>query len=109
MKGLKAKRKANPMAVKTSHYDAAAYLETDEDIAAYLDAVFEDGDPALFAKALGAVARAKGMADIAEQSGLGRTSLYKALSEGGNPEFATVMKVMKALGLRMKVATATAP
>ena len=94
------------MAVKTSPFDAAKYLETDEDIAAYLDAVFEDGDPALVAQALGAVARAKGMADIADETGLGRTSLYKALSENGNPEFATVMKVMKALGLNMKVAVA---
>ncbi len=94
------------MAVKTSRYDTADYLETDEDIAAYLDAAFEDGDPALIVKALGIVARAKGMTDIAEQSGLGRTSLYKALSEGGNPEFATVMKVLKALGLSMKVAAA---
>ncbi|MHA7871218.1 MAG: addiction module antidote protein [Hyphococcus sp.] len=94
------------MAVKTNRFDAAKYLETDEDIAAYLDEIFDDGDPALVAGALGAVARAKGMADIAEQSGLGRTSLYKALSENGNPEFATVMKVMKALGLSMKVATA---
>jgi len=94
------------MAIKTNRFDAAKYLETDEDIAAYLDEIFEDGDPALVAEALGAIARAKGMADIAEQSGLGRTSLYKALSEGGNPEFATVMKVMKALGLNMKVAAA---
>lgn len=96
------------MAVKTSRHDTADYLATDEDIAAYLDAVFEDGDPALIVKALGVVARAKGMADIAEQAGLGRTSLYKGLSENGNPEFATVMKVMKALGLNMKVTLAAA-
>lgn len=94
------------MAIKTNRFDAAKYLETDEDIAAYLDEIFEQGDPALVVEALGAVARAKGVADIAELSGLGRTSLYKALSENGNPEFATVMKVMKALGLNMKVAAA---
>ncbi len=105
MTGLK-RRKAKPMAIKTNRFDAAKYLETDEDIAAYLDEIFEQGDPALVVEALGAVARAKGVADIAELSGLGRTSLYKALSENGNPEFATVMKVMKALGLNMKVAAA---
>lgn len=91
------------MAVRTNRFDTAKYLETDEDIAAFLDEIFDAGDPALVTEALGAIARAKGMAEIAEQSGLGRTSLYKALSENGNPEFATVMKVMKALGLNMKV------
>jgi probable addiction module antidote protein len=78
-------------------------LKTDEDIAHYLEAVCEDGDPSLVAAALGDVARAKGMAQIAKAAGLGRESLYKALSPKGNPEFATVLKVMRALGLKLKV------
>jgi probable addiction module antidote protein len=66
--------------------------------------VFEDGDPALVAAALGDVARAKGMSQIAQAAGLGRESLHKGLSIEGNPEFATVLKVMRALGLKLKVA-----
>ncbi len=89
---------------KTHRWDAAESLETKEDIAAYLDAVLEDGDPDLLRAALGGVARAKGMTEIARAAGLGRTNLYKALSPDGNPEFATVAKVMKALGLRLTVA-----
>ncbi len=80
------------------------YLKTDEDIAHYLEAVFEDGDPSLVAAALGDFARAKGMAQVAKAAGLGRESLYKALSPEGNPEFATVLKVMRALRLKLKVA-----
>jgi probable addiction module antidote protein len=72
----------------------------------YLEASLEEGDPALVAAALGGIARAKGMAQIARQTGLGRESLYKALSPEGNPEFATVLKIVKALGLRLH-ATAT--
>jgi len=90
--------------IKTKPWDSAAHLKTDEDIAHYLEAVFEDGDPSLVAAALGDVARAKGMAQIAKAAGLGRESLYKALSPEGNPEFATVLKVMRALGLKLKVA-----
>ena len=74
-------------------------------MAAYLEAVLEDGDPALVAAALGDIARAKGMAQIAREAGLGRESLYKALSPEGNPELATVLKVVKALGLRLHVST----
>jgi probable addiction module antidote protein len=77
-------------------------LETKEDIAACLDAVLEDGDPELLKAALGA--RAKGMTEIARAAGLGRANLYKALSPAGNPEFATVAAVLKALGLRLSVA-----
>ena len=88
----------------TTRWDAADSLETREDIAAYLDAVLEDGDPDLLKAALGDVARAKGMTEIAQASGLGRANLYKALSPEGNPEFATVAKVLKALGLRLSVA-----
>jgi probable addiction module antidote protein len=73
-------------------------------VAAYLDAILEDGDPELLKAALGDVARSKGMSEIADAAGLGRTNLYKALSPDGNPEFATVAKVLKALGLRLRVA-----
>jgi probable addiction module antidote protein len=90
--------------IKTTRWDSAAYLKTDADIANYLQAVFEDGDPALINHAFGVVARAKGMTQIAKAAGLGRESLYKALSPQGNPEFATVLKLMRALGLKLKVA-----
>jgi probable addiction module antidote protein len=89
---------------ETYPWDAADSLRTKEDIAAYLDAVLEDGDPALLKAALGDIARAKGMSEIARAAGLGRANLYKALSPDGNPEFATVAKVLRALGLRLKVA-----
>jgi probable addiction module antidote protein len=88
---------------KTIPWDSTKYLKTDEDIEEYLEAVFEDGDPALITHALGVVARAKGMSQIAQAAGLGRESLYKALSPDGNPEFATVLKVVRALGLKLKV------
>lgn len=86
---------------RTRPWNPADHLETDEDIVAYLEAAFEDGDPALIAAALGDVARARGMTKVAADAGLGRESLYKALSPNGNPEFATVLKVMQALGLRL--------
>ena len=70
-------------------------------MAAYLEAALEESDPALVAAALGDIARAKGMTDIAREAGLGRESLYKALSPEGNPEFSTVLKIVKALGLRL--------
>lgn len=91
--------------VETYPWDAAEHLESEEDIAAYLDAALEDGDPALILAALGDIARAKGMSQIARDAGLGRESLYKALSPTGNPEFATVLKVMGALGLKLHVAS----
>ena len=90
--------------LKTVPWDAADYLKTDADIANYLEAAFEDGDSSLVAAALGDVARAKGMSQVAQTAGLGRESLYKALSPEGNPEFATVLKVIRALGLKLKVA-----
>src|SRR4051794_39873944 len=91
------------MAVETRKWDTTRYLKSKEDIAAYLEAVFEDGDPALVAHALGEVARAEGMTQLAKEAGLSRESLYKALSSAGNPELATVLKVMKALGLVLSV------
>jgi probable addiction module antidote protein len=89
--------------IATKRWDPAEHLRTDEEISAYLDAALEDGDSALIAAALGDVARAQGMAKIARKSGLGRESLYKALSAEGNPEFATVMKVIRSLGLKLQV------
>ncbi|MDX2224382.1 MAG: putative addiction module antidote protein [Rhodospirillaceae bacterium] len=92
------------MARKTKRWDAADTLKTKRDIAAYLDAVLDDGDPELLKAALGDIARAKGMGSVAKAAGLGRSNLYKALSSGGNPEFATVARVVRALGLRLRVA-----
>jgi probable addiction module antidote protein len=86
---------------RTKKWDAAEHLKTDEDMATYLEAALEEDDPALVAAALGDIARAKGMGELAKQTGLGRESLYKALSPQGNPELATVLKVLKALGLRL--------
>ena len=89
-------------------FDAAEYLEAPEDMAGYLDACLEEdnGDGVLIRKALGNIARAYGMSQIARDTGLGRESLYKALSTDGNPEFATIMKVIKALGLKLHASTA---
>ena len=87
-------------------YDAAAHLRDDEDMALYLEAALEDGDPSLITHVLGDIARARGMAQIASETGLGRESLYKALSGTGNPEFATIMKVVRALGLRLHASPA---
>lgn len=95
------------MNVKISQWDAADYLATPEDIAHYLEAAFEDGDSSLIAAAIGDVARSKGMTEIAAETGLGRESLYKALSMDGNPGFAYVLSVLKALGLRLCPAVAT--
>jgi probable addiction module antidote protein len=91
---------------QTRPWDVAEHLESDADMAAYLEAALEDGDPALAAAALGDIARAKGMTQIARETGLGRASLYRALSAEGNPEFATVLKVVHALGLRLHATTA---
>lgn len=90
---------------QTRPWDVADHLVTKEDMAAYLEAVLEDGDPALVAAALGDIARSSGMTQIARETGLGRESLYKALSKEGNPEFATVLKVLQALGLRLHATT----
>ena len=77
-------------------------------MAAYLEAALEDGDPTLVAAALGDIARAKGMTQVARDAGLGRESLYKALSPAGNPEFATILKVIAALGLQLHASPAVA-
>jgi probable addiction module antidote protein len=80
---------------------ARTHFETEEDMAAHLESALEEGDNALVAAALGDLARAKGMTEVARRTGLGRESLYKALSPNGNPEFATVLKVVRALGLEL--------
>lgn len=84
-----------------SRYDTADYLKTDEDIAAYLEACAEENDPALMAQALGTVARARNMSQLARDTEMTREGLYKALSGEGNPSLATVMKVARALGFRL--------
>lgn len=91
------------MARETIPWDAVDTLQSKEDIAAYLDAVLEDGDLELLQAALGDIARAEGMTGIARDSELGRANLYKALSPKGKPEFATIVKVLKALGFRLSV------
>jgi len=86
-----------------SRYDTADYLKSEEDIIAYLEAAMEEGgdDAAYIARALGVVARARNMSQLARDTGMSREGLYKALSEEGNPSFATIMKVARALGLRL--------
>lgn len=88
---------------KTTPYDVAEHLRTPEEMAAYLDAWLEEApdDAAGIARALGDIARAKGMAQVAKDAGLSRESLYRALSADGNPSFATVLKVARALGVRL--------
>ncbi len=91
---------------KTTLWDPAEHLGAEEAQTAYLDAAMEDGDPSVITAALGDIARARGMSDMARVTGLSRESLYKALSQDGNPEFATVLKVIKALGLRLSAVPA---
>ena len=93
-------------AKKAAAYEAAEFLDTDEDIVAYLNAALEDGDPSLVSAALGDVARARGMTQLAHETGITRDGLYKALSPSGNPSFATVQKVVRALGYKLDVAVA---
>ena len=90
---------------KTRLWDPAEHLETEEDMAAYLNVALEDGDLGLIMATLGDIARARRMAVVAQETGLGRESLYKSLSADGNPEFATVLKVVSALGLRLQATT----
>lgn len=90
------------MALKTKKWDAAEYLETPKSIVAYLEAAFEEGDPSLIAAALGDIARAKGMSELARQAGVTREALYKALSQSGDPRLSTFLGVMKALGIKLR-------
>ena len=89
----------------TKLWDAADHLKTETDMVAYLDAALEEYDVALIAAVLGDIARAKGMKNVAADAGLGRESLYKALSADGNPAFGTVLKVTRALGIRLRATT----
>ncbi len=89
--------------IAVSRYDTAEYLKSEKDVALYLEAVMEEGgdDPAYVTHALGVVARARNMSQLARAAGMTREGLYKALSREGNPSFATVLKVAKALGLEV--------
>lgn len=87
--------------MKTSPFDAADYLDTAEAQAEYITAALETEDPKFIRDAVGVVARARGMTKIAKETGLSRESLYKALGENGNPEFGTVMRIVRALGLTL--------
>lgn len=89
------------MGIATRPYDSAEYLTDPESCAAYLADAFSSGDAAEISAALGVVARARGMTELAEKAGIQRPALYRALSDKGNPEFATVLKVIAALGMRL--------
>lgn len=89
--------------LKVSEFRISDYLDSEEAIAEYLTAALEEDDPEFFQRALGDVARARGMAQVAEQAGVGRESLYKSLSAEGNPRFGTVVDVLGALGFKLVV------
>lgn len=91
----------------TKRWDPAEHIRDDADVAAYIEAALEDGDHRVLAAVLGDIARAKGMTQVARDSGLGRESLYKSLSPDGNPEFSTVLRVLKALGIRLRASVAS--
>ncbi len=91
---------------KTTRFDSAEYLNSAEAIDAYMEDALESNDPAFIAHALGTIARARGMSRVAKKAGLSRESLYKALGPKGNPEFGTIIRVMRALGLKLS-ATST--
>lgn len=94
--------------IKTIPFDASDYLDSEEMIAEYLTAVLEQDDPDLFIAALGDIAKARGMTQIAKETGLGRESLYKALRSGSNLRYQTVQKVLKALGIKLTAGPANA-
>ena len=89
------------MALETTPWDSAEFLDTPERIAAYIEAVFEEGDPAFITHALGIVARAKGMSQVARDVGVTREALYKALTSTGDPKLSTFLGVLKALGMKV--------
>ena len=89
------------MALETTLWDSAEFLDTPERIAAYIEAVFEEGDPAFITHALGIVARAKGMSQVARDVGVTREALYKALTSTGDPKLSTFLGVLKALGMKV--------
>jgi probable addiction module antidote protein len=94
---------------RTQPWDVAEHLETAEDMAGYLEAALDDGDPKLVAAVLGDIARAKGMTHVAQATGLGPETLYEVLSPEGNPELGTVLKVVRALGLQLHATPALRP
>ena len=94
------------MAVKLKPFDAAKYLETDEDIADLVNEAMASGEPAFIANALGVAARARGMTQVARDAGVTREALYKALSPGGDPKLSTLLGVMKALGIKLNATPA---
>lgn len=94
------------MGLVTTRWDITEHLDSDEAIAAYLQAVFEDGDPDEIRAAIGHAARAQGMTNLASSSGITRAGLYKALGENGNPSFATIATLLKAMGVRLSVTAA---
>lgn len=89
------------MALETTPYDSAEFLDSEDAIEEYVAAAFETEDPAFIAQCLGTVARARNMSQLARDTGMSRPALYKALSGEGNPEFATIMKVLQALGIKL--------
>ena len=94
------------MSTEITDYDTSEYHENEQDIIAYLNAIAEYDDPALMQAALGNVAKARGMTQIAKDAGVGRESLYKSLSKDGNPSFQTIAKVIHALGGRLTIQAA---
>ncbi|MDR6817847.1 putative addiction module antidote protein [Neorhizobium sp. 2083] len=94
------------MPIETTKWDVQDYLKTPEERLAYLEAAFEDGDPKLISIALGDVARSMGMTNVAKEAGITREALYKALSDKGDPKLSTLLGVLKALGLRVRVISA---
>jgi probable addiction module antidote protein len=96
------------MTLKLNKWDVLDHLKTEEDMTLYLEVCFEEAgdDPAFIAKALGDIAKARSMTQLAKDTGLGRESLYKALSGEGNPSFGTILKVIKALGLKVHIQAA---
>jgi probable addiction module antidote protein len=97
------------MTLKTTPWDSAELLESPEAITAYIEAAFEDGDPSLITHALGVVARARGMSQLAKDAGLSRDAMYKAFQPDGNPTLQTLTSVMKALGMKLSAQSVSNP
>jgi probable addiction module antidote protein len=92
------------MPIETKSWDAAEVLNTPADIAAYLDTYLEDGTPDELLRALGTIARSRGMSELARETGLSRETLYRAFGDGGNPTLGTLLRVLQAIGVRLKIA-----
>ncbi len=92
------------MAIETKPWDSAETLNTPADIAAYLDAYLEDGTPEELLRAVNTIAKSRGMSELARQTGISREALYRAFSDNGNPTLDTLLRVMKALGVRLAIA-----